>query len=236
MAQTIALPMSNPGAAGPEPRAVDFFCCAGGASMGYYRAGFKVVGVDKEPQPWGFRYTHSHAATRGDRKGVRRGRVAGVSQGGLACMLGLRSGAMGAAPAGAAGKPALLQVQQELPGAHQDSEPRQGSLALAGWPLRDDQRLHRSVVGPSRPPLSDGRQGRLRLRAPACGCAPPRSLSHLGRGSSPSKRRQARQRLAELGVALQGRARCPASPRRNDASSEGRKARSASAATRGRSR
>jgi len=32
-------------------RALDLFCCAGGASKGLVDAGFKVVGVDAEPQP-----------------------------------------------------------------------------------------------------------------------------------------------------------------------------------------
>lgn len=31
---------------GPRPRLLDLFCCAGGASVGYFRAGFDVTGVD----------------------------------------------------------------------------------------------------------------------------------------------------------------------------------------------
>jgi DNA (cytosine-5)-methyltransferase 1 len=30
---------------------LDLFCCAGGASMGYYRAGFEVTGIDIKDQP-----------------------------------------------------------------------------------------------------------------------------------------------------------------------------------------
>ena len=34
-----------------KPVVIDTFCCAGGAGVGYHRAGFKVIGVDINPQP-----------------------------------------------------------------------------------------------------------------------------------------------------------------------------------------
>lgn len=47
-----------------KPLLLDLFCGAGGAAVGYYRAGFDVIGVDINPQPhYPFTFIHADVMT-----------------------------------------------------------------------------------------------------------------------------------------------------------------------------
>lgn len=62
-----------------KPRLLDLFCVAGGAAVGYHRAGFNIIGIDNKPQP-NYPFTYIQAdAIEALESWVRRGKFHGIS-------------------------------------------------------------------------------------------------------------------------------------------------------------
>jgi DNA (cytosine-5)-methyltransferase 1 len=129
-----------------KPRLLDLFCSAGGASMGYHRAGFEVVGVDIEPQPnypfahhvgdaldylaaHGHEYDAIHASPPCQRFCAYRRRGSGVGDGYADLIAATREALQGT------GRP---WVMENVPGA-----PLRNPVQLCGSSFGLDVRRHR---------------------------------------------------------------------------------------------
>lgn len=168
-----------------RPRLLDLFCCQGGAAMGYHRAGFDVVGVDKDPQPrfpfevveadaleylreHGGKFDAIHASPPCQRFTAYRRRGCGVGDGAQDLIAPTRE------LLEASGKPWVIE---NVPGA-----PLREPTLLCGSMFGLDVRRHRLF------------ETSFELLAPQC-------AHHLQRGSYPqATNRRSRRRTVEVGV------------------------------------
>jgi hypothetical protein len=129
-----------------RPRLLDLFCGAGGAAMGYHRAGFDVVGVDIRPQQSGIMSAHGLPQT--DRSNLCR----------------LRQDALGCAAKGRRVR-AVSEVCSESLAAHSpgDASVTRGSSSLARRRPYGAQRIPFGGSAARQPIPTDGRQARAGL-------------------------------------------------------------------------
>lgn len=171
-------------------RALDLFCCAGGASMGLHRAGFEVVGVDCVDIHRHYPYISTH--------GYWTHRTPEWAVSCLARVSDLCHRTMGAIAQWAPAEPDLPRLQKQGEQTH-SSPRRQTTSALERRTLHDDSGLCRGLGVAGRSICLDEEQGRLRLRAPFEGCQEVRSAPFARGRGSPPQRSQGRQQTSQSG-------------------------------------
>ena len=155
------------------PRLLDLFCGAGGAAMGYRRAGFEVVGVDiklKYPLmlvPISDSISEKeieHASKRRD-KARDRFRIKRLSPAVISCLPRLREAKMGTDTQWGTAERALSPMRRKASG-----EGKTGQLvksrktsSVEGWPSRGCKRLLFDCGAYRQPIFTNGRQEGARI-------------------------------------------------------------------------